>query len=80
MNTRGVMLAVGAIMVIAGVLIELAGYYCIGDRTNTGEASRTLRPLSGPVAASGENSPLPVQETTPREVQTMADDPYLAVH
>ncbi|MEO7196094.1 MAG: hypothetical protein ABIZ05_14995 [Pseudonocardiaceae bacterium] len=78
MNTRGVMFAVGVVIVTAGVLIELVGY--IDDRTNIGEASRTLRPLSGPVAASGENSPPPARETTPRTVQTMADDPYLAVH
>lgn len=76
MNTRGVMLTIGAVMVTAGVLIELAGY--VGGRAAAGESSRAL-PRSGGVV-SGENAPLPAQATTTRTAPATADDPYLAVH
>ncbi|MGH3571607.1 MAG: hypothetical protein ACRDR6_17130 [Pseudonocardiaceae bacterium] len=76
MNARAVILTIGAVMVTAGGLIELAGY--AGDHTAAGEASYTPRPPAGG-AGTSEYAPLPAPVTTTRP-QAGADDPYLAVH
>ncbi|MGH7484694.1 MAG: hypothetical protein ACREMY_03690, partial [bacterium] len=76
MNARAVILTIGAVMVTAGGLIELAGY--AGNHTAAGEASYTPRPPAGG-AGTSEYAPLPAPVTTTRP-QAGADDPYLAVH
>ena len=76
MNSRGAILTTGAVMVTAGVLIELAGY--IGDRTTAGETNYPPQPQVD--ARIGNKAPLAAPATTTRLAEATADDPYLAVH
>ena len=58
MNARGVILTIGAIMVTAGVLIELAGY--TSTPTAAGETNHTRQPVVTPWPGnSGSENPLP---------------------
>jgi hypothetical protein len=77
MNSRGAILTTGAVMVTAGVLIELAGY--IGDHTTTGETS--YPPQQRADGARISNHALPAAPVTATRIaEATADDPYLAVH
>ncbi|MGH3869748.1 MAG: hypothetical protein ACRDQ4_27340 [Pseudonocardiaceae bacterium] len=77
MNARGAILTTGAVMVTAGVLIELAGY--ISDRTTTGATSYPPQQRAEGARISN-NAPPAAPATATRIAEATADDPYLAVH
>lgn len=80
MNARTVILAIGAVMATAGVLIELTGYVT-SSHTAAGEINPTPRRPETPWSGnSGSENPLPPSATTTRPAQVRADDPYLAVN
>jgi len=78
-TARGILLTIGAVMVSAGALIELAGYTTRNHTSGETNTTTPHRPGRETPWYSESSLPPAAPTTTPRPAQVTAGDPYLAV-